>query len=80
MNLINTYLLSMQIITSFVNWRQPSNIRRYFFVYNGVFEIARSVRNVSGSTLSRDVKLVCNKHSDIVRNIRRFNYSIFISL
>ena len=62
MNLINPYLLSMQIITSFVNWRQPSNIRRYFFVYNGALDIARSVRNVSCSTLSRDVKLACNKH------------------
>ena len=36
-----------------------------FFVYNGAFDIARSVRNVSGCTLLRDVKLACNKHSDI---------------
>ena len=33
-----------------------------FFVYNGAFDIARSVRNVSGCTLLRDVKLACNKH------------------
>ena len=38
-----------------------------FFVYNGAFDIARSVRNVSGRTLLRDVKLACNKHSDIAR-------------
>ena len=37
------------------------------FVYNGAFDIARSVRNVSGCTLLRDVKLACNKHSDIAR-------------
>ena len=37
------------------------------FVYNGVFDIARSVWNVSGCTLLRDVKLACNKHSDIAR-------------
>ena len=30
MNLINPYLLSMQIIASFVFWQQYSNIRRYF--------------------------------------------------
>ena len=35
------------------------------FVYNGAFVIARSVRNVSGCTLSRDVKLACNKPYDI---------------
>ena len=38
-----------------------------FFVYNGAFDIARSFRNVSGCTLLRDVKLACNKHSDIAR-------------
>ena len=37
------------------------------FVYNGAFDIARSVRNVSGCTLLSDVKLACNKHSDIAR-------------
>ena len=37
------------------------------FVYNGAFDIARSVRNVAGCTLLRDVKLACNKHSDIAR-------------
>ena len=37
------------------------------FVYNGAFDIALSVRNVSGCTLLRDVKLACNKHSDIAR-------------
>ena len=37
------------------------------FVYNGAFDIARSVRNVSGCTLLRYVKLVCNQHSDIAR-------------
>ena len=35
------------------------------FVYNGAFDIARSIRNVSGCTIKRDVKLACNKHSDI---------------
>ena len=35
------------------------------FIYNGAFDIARSVRNVSGCTLLLDVKLVCTKHSDI---------------
>ena len=36
-----------------------------FFSYNGAFDIARSVRNVSGRTPLRNVKLACNKHSDI---------------
>ena len=35
------------------------------FVYNGAFDIARSVWNVLGCTLLHDVKLACNKHSDI---------------
>ena len=35
------------------------------FVYNGSFVIARSVRNVLGCNLSRDVKLACNKPYDI---------------
>ena len=33
------------------------------FVYSGAFDIARSVRNVSGCTLLRNVKLACNKPS-----------------
>ena len=33
------------------------------FVYNGAFDIARSVRNVSGCTLLRNIKLACNKPS-----------------
>ena len=37
------------------------------FVYNGAFDIARSVRNFSGCTLLRDVKLSCNEPSDIAR-------------
>ena len=37
------------------------------FVYNGAFDIARSVRNVLGCTLLCDVKLASNKHSDIAR-------------
>ena len=35
------------------------------FVNNGAFYIACSVRNVLGYTLLHDVKLACNKHSDI---------------
>ena len=35
------------------------------FVYNGAFDIAHSVRNVSGLTLLSDEKLACNKHKDI---------------
>ena len=37
------------------------------FVYNGAFDIAHSVWNVSGCILLRDVKLACNKQSDIAR-------------
>ena len=37
------------------------------FVYNGAFNIAHSVWNVSGCILLRDVKLACNKQSDIAR-------------
>ena len=36
-------------------------------VYNSAFNIARSVRNVLGCTLLRDVKIACNKDSDIAR-------------
>ena len=36
-----------------------------FFVYNGAFEIACSVRNISGYTLLHNVKLAYNKSSDI---------------
>ena len=43
----------MQIVASFVSWRQHSNIRH---------TIARSVRIVL-----QDVKLACCKLSDIVR-------------
>ena len=39
-----------------------------FFVYDGAFDIACSVRNVSGCTLLCDVKLACNKHSNIARS------------
>ena len=37
------------------------------FVYNGAFDIARTVQTVSGCTLLHDVKLACNKLSDIAR-------------
>ena len=58
-NSINPYLLSMQIILTTTS--------AAVFVYNGAFYIARSVQNVLGCTLLRDVKLACNKHSDIAR-------------
>ena len=56
---MNPYLLSMQIIApSYPDDNIPTN---------GAVDIARSVRNVSDCTLLRDVKLACNKHSDIAR-------------
>ena len=49
------------------------------FVYNGAFDIARSVRNVLGCTLLRDVMLACNKHLDtlILWILRRFYYLLY---
>ena len=41
------------------------------FVYNGAFDIAHSVRNVSGCTLLRDVKLACNELANILWILRR---------
>ena len=71
----------MQIIASLLSWWQHSNIWA-IFVYNGAFDIALSVQNVSGYTLLRDVKWACNKHSDIARLhylvLCRFYYSLFI--
>ena len=45
-NSINPYLLSVQNIASFASWRQHSKSAA-IFVYNGAFDIPRSVRNVS---------------------------------
>ena len=66
MNEINAYLLSIPIIISL---DPDDNIptSAAIFVDNGAFDIARLVRNVSGCTLLRDVKVACNKHSDIAR-------------
>ena len=53
----------MQIIAFFVYYDNiPSTVA--IFVYNSAFDITRSVQNVS-CTLLHDVKLACNKHSDI---------------
>ena len=54
----------MQIIASFLS---NDNIltSATIFVNNGAFYIACSVWNVLGYTLLHDVKLACNKHSDI---------------
>ena len=60
MNSVDPYLLLLFL--SYPDDNIP--ISAATFVYNGAFDIARSV---SGCTLLRDVKLACNKHSDIAR-------------
>ena len=55
----------MQIIALLVAWRHQwfIPISTPKFVYNGTFDIARSVRNSAGSTLLRDLQLMCDKPS-----------------
>ena len=65
--------MSQSLVNSFnpslLLWYLEDNIptSATIFVYNGELNIARSVQNVSGCTLLCDVKLVCNKRSDIAR-------------
>ena len=62
-----------------------SNIHRYFcFNYKGAFNIAHSIRNISGCTLLYDVKLTCINTSEcctliFCRFYIDFYYSLFIS-
>ena len=62
---MHTCYLCKSLLLSYPDDNIPASAA--IFVYNGAFDIARSVRNVSGCTLLhvRDVKLACNKHSDI---------------
>ena len=62
---MHTCYLCKAVLLSYPDDNIPTSAA--IFVYNGAFDIARSVRNVSGCTLLRDVKLACNKHSDIAR-------------
>ena len=62
---MHTCYLCKSLLLSYPDDNIPTSAA--IFVYNGAFDIARSVRNVSGCTLLRDVKLACNKHSDIAR-------------
>ena len=62
-NLINPYLLSMEIIASFESFRQHSPTSA------AIFCLQQSVQycTLSSERLSCNVKLACNKHSDITR-------------
>ena len=62
---MHTCYLCKSLLLSYPDDNIPTSAA--IFVYNGEFDNARSVRNVSGCTLLLDVKLACNKHSDIAR-------------
>ena len=62
---MNTCYLCKSLLLLYPDYNIPTSAA--IFVYNGAFDIARSVRNVSGCTLLSYVKLVCNQHSDIAR-------------
>ena len=60
---MHTCYLCKSLLLSYPDDNIPTSSA--IFVYSGAFKIARSVQNVSGCTLLRDVQLACNKHSDI---------------
>ena len=62
---MHTCYLCKSLLLSYPDDNIPTSAA--IFVYNGAFDIACSVRNVLGCTLLRDVKLACDKHSDIAR-------------
>ena len=51
---MHTCYLRKSLLLSYPDDNIPTSAA--IFVYNGAFDIARSVRNVSGCTLLRDVK------------------------
>ena len=60
---MHTCYLGKSLLLSYTDDNIPTSAA--IFVYNSAFDIARAVRNVSRCTLLHDVKLACNKHSDI---------------
>ena len=62
---MHTCYLCKSLLLSYLDDNIPTSAA--IFVYNGAFDIVRSIRNVSGCTLLHDVKLACNKYSDIAR-------------